>query len=74
MRQPLRRKRGQNEVEHGHCGGHAPMTSDQVSPPTTIAHLTRDLVVKLAGRNITVNALAPGPFPSQMNKWMLENF
>jgi len=39
-----------------------------------VHHMTRDLAVKLAGRNITVNAIAPGPFESQMTKWMLENF
>lgn len=37
-----------------------------------VHHMTRDLAVKFAGRNITVNAIAPGPFPSQMTKWMLE--
>jgi NAD(P)-dependent dehydrogenase (short-subunit alcohol dehydrogenase family) len=36
-----------------------------------VHHLTRDMAVKLAGRNITVNAIAPGPFESQMTKWML---
>ena len=30
------------------------------------------LAVKLGERNITVNAIAPGPFPSQMTKWLLE--
>jgi NAD(P)-dependent dehydrogenase (short-subunit alcohol dehydrogenase family) len=39
-----------------------------------VHHMTRDLAVKLAGRNVTVNAIAPGPFPSQMTKWMLENY
>jgi NAD(P)-dependent dehydrogenase (short-subunit alcohol dehydrogenase family) len=39
-----------------------------------VHHMTRDLAVKLAGRNVTVNAIAPGPFESQMTKWMLENF
>jgi NAD(P)-dependent dehydrogenase (short-subunit alcohol dehydrogenase family) len=45
-------------------------------PPSKAAvhHMTRDLAVKLGGRNITVNAIAPGPFESQMTKWMLESF
>jgi NAD(P)-dependent dehydrogenase (short-subunit alcohol dehydrogenase family) len=39
-----------------------------------VHHLTRVLAVKLGERNITVNAVAPGPFESQMTKWMLANF
>jgi NAD(P)-dependent dehydrogenase (short-subunit alcohol dehydrogenase family) len=39
-----------------------------------VHHMTRDLAVKLGGKNITVNAIAPGPFESQMTKWMLDNF
>jgi NAD(P)-dependent dehydrogenase (short-subunit alcohol dehydrogenase family) len=39
-----------------------------------VHHLTRVLAVKLGERNITVNAIAPGPFESQMTKWMLENY
>ena len=39
-----------------------------------VHHLTRDMAVKLAGQNVTVNAIAPGPFESQMTKWMLEHF
>ncbi|HJQ23834.1 MAG TPA: SDR family oxidoreductase [Blastocatellia bacterium] len=39
-----------------------------------VHHLTRMLAVKLGARNITVNAIAPGPFPSQMTKWLLEQF
>ncbi|MGH9824836.1 MAG: SDR family oxidoreductase [Blastocatellia bacterium] len=38
-----------------------------------VHHLTRVLAVRLGPRNITVNAIAPGPFESQMTKWMLEN-
>lgn len=39
-----------------------------------VHHLTRVLAVKLGRRNITVNAIAPGPFESQMTKWILENY
>src|SRR5262245_10161518 len=37
-------------------------------------HLTRVLAVKLGSRGISVNAVAPGPFESQMTKWLLDNF
>ena len=37
-----------------------------------VHHLTRVLAVKLGERGITVNAIAPGPFESQMTKWLLE--
>ncbi|MFN0122262.1 MAG: SDR family oxidoreductase [Blastocatellia bacterium] len=39
-----------------------------------VHHLTRVLAVKLGRRNITVNAVAPGPFESRMTEWMLDNF
>jgi NAD(P)-dependent dehydrogenase (short-subunit alcohol dehydrogenase family) len=39
-----------------------------------VHHLTRVLAVKLGPRNITVNAVAPGPFESQMTRWLLEQF
>jgi NAD(P)-dependent dehydrogenase (short-subunit alcohol dehydrogenase family) len=38
-----------------------------------VHHMTRVLAVWLGRRNITVNAVAPGPFESQMTKWMLEH-
>jgi NAD(P)-dependent dehydrogenase (short-subunit alcohol dehydrogenase family) len=37
-----------------------------------VHHLTRVLAIKLGERGITVNAVAPGPFESQMTKWLLE--
>ncbi len=39
-----------------------------------VHHLTRVLAIKLGPRGITVNAIAPGPFESQMTKWLLETF
>ncbi|HVF90087.1 MAG TPA: SDR family oxidoreductase [Blastocatellia bacterium] len=39
-----------------------------------VHHLTRMLAVKLGERGITVNAIAPGPFESQMTKWLLETY
>lgn len=39
-----------------------------------VHHMTRVLAVKLGRRNITVNAIAPGPFESKMTEWMLDNF
>jgi NAD(P)-dependent dehydrogenase (short-subunit alcohol dehydrogenase family) len=38
-----------------------------------VHHLTKVLAVRLGERNITVNAVAPGPFESQMTKWMFEH-
>ena len=35
--------------------------------------LTRDLAVKWAPRGITVNAIAPGFFPSKMTRWLIEH-
>jgi NAD(P)-dependent dehydrogenase (short-subunit alcohol dehydrogenase family) len=54
----------------------APFLETYAYPASKAAlhHMTRDLAVKLGGRNITVNAIAPGPFESHMTKWMLENF
>jgi NAD(P)-dependent dehydrogenase (short-subunit alcohol dehydrogenase family) len=39
-----------------------------------IHHLTKVLAVRLGGRGITVNAIAPGPFESKMTEWMLANY
>ena len=39
-----------------------------------VHHMTRVLASKLGEKNITVNAVAPGPFESKMTEWMLENF
>lgn len=38
-----------------------------------VHHLTKILAVKFAGKGITANAIAPGPFPSKMTKTMLDN-
>ncbi len=39
-----------------------------------VHHLTRVLAVKLGPRGVTVNAVAPGFFPSKMTEWLLDNF
>jgi NAD(P)-dependent dehydrogenase (short-subunit alcohol dehydrogenase family) len=39
-----------------------------------VHHLTRVLARKLAPRHITVNAIAPGPFPSKMMAATLDAF
>ncbi len=39
-----------------------------------IHHMTKVFAVELGPRNITVNAIAPGPFESKMTEWMLETF
>jgi len=39
-----------------------------------VHHLTRMLAVHLGGRKITVNAVAPGFFPSKMTRHLLENY
>jgi NAD(P)-dependent dehydrogenase (short-subunit alcohol dehydrogenase family) len=39
-----------------------------------VHHLTKVMAVKLAGKFVTVNAIAPGPFESKMTEWMLDTF
>lgn len=39
-----------------------------------VHHLTKILAVKFAGKGITVNAIAPGPFESKMTAWVMDNF
>lgn len=43
------------------------------SSKAALHHLTRHLAGHLAQRHIQVNAIAPGPFPTQMIQFVLEN-
>lgn len=53
-----------------------PMVDNFAYSPSKAAvhHMTRVLANRFASRNITVNAIAPGPFESKMTEWMLDNF
>ena len=44
------------------------------SSKAAVHHLTRVLADKMAAKNITVNAIAPGPFPSKMMNVSLETY
>jgi len=39
-----------------------------------VHHMSKVLAMKFAGKGITVNAIAPGPFPSKMTEFMLDKF
>jgi gluconate 5-dehydrogenase len=49
-------------------------TSGYQASKAAIIHLTRVLAGEWAKHKIRVNAIAPGWFPSDMSKWVLENF
>jgi len=78
---PLLEKSGRPEdparvINIGSIDGiHVPRVENYSYSPSKAAvhHLTRVLAVRLGPRNITVNAVAPGPFESQMTKWMMEH-
>ncbi len=79
---PLLRKAGAKEdparvINVGSVDGlHVPAleTYAYSSSKAAVHHLTRALAKQLASDNITVNAVAPGPFESKMMKETLERF
>lgn len=51
----------------------SPMAYSYGASKAAIHHITQVLANQLAFKNITVNAIAPGPFPSKMMAFALEN-
>lgn len=39
-----------------------------------VHHMTKVLAIKFSGKGISVNAIAPGPFPSKMTAWLMDKF
>ena len=74
--EPLRAADGARVINIGSIDGiRVPMTENySYSASKAAVHmLTRHLAKRLSGEGITVNAIAPGPFPSKMTAFLLEN-
>jgi gluconate 5-dehydrogenase len=77
-RQMIKRRAGKiiNISSYSGFGGTDPAYLDAIPYNTTKGALntfTKDLAVKWAKHNITVNAIAPGWFPTKMTQWTFEN-
>ena len=57
-------------------GIHTPFVDNYAysASKAAVHHMTRVLAVKLGPRGVTVNAVAPGFFPSKMTEWLMDNF
>jgi NAD(P)-dependent dehydrogenase (short-subunit alcohol dehydrogenase family) len=74
--EPLRAAESARVINIGSVDGiRVPMTENySYSASKAAVHmLTRHLAKRLSGEGITVNAIAPGPFPSKMTAFLLEN-
>ncbi|MCJ9429086.1 SDR family oxidoreductase [Kordiimonas marina] len=78
---PLLQRAGTDEdparvVNLGSVVGTRPVSNSAYSygaSKAAVHHLTKILSNELAGRHITVNAIAPGPFPSRMMAFVTDN-
>ena len=57
-------------------GLRVPRVENWAYPPSKAAvhHMSRVFADRLGQKNITVNAIAPGPFESQMSAWMIDTY
>lgn len=74
----LARKRGKilnlaSVTAFGGCPADVLSATGYHASKAGVVALTKDLACKWADRNVQVNAIAPGWFPTKMSKWVIDN-